>query len=120
MQPRLVLSTCPDPASAERIATVLVEERLAACVSLLPGARSVYRWQGAVEQSDEVQLLIKTAADRLDALVARLHSLHPYELPEIVAVDITGGLAPYLAWIIDETRPAPADRRKPQSEKDTV
>lgn len=119
MQPRLVLCTCPDPASAERIATVLVEERLAACASLLPGIRSVYRWQGAVERAEETQLLVKTAADRLDALVARLHSLHPYELPEIIAVDIIGGLRPYLAWIIDETRAEPTDRT-PHSEKDTV
>jgi len=93
------LSTCPDAATAQRIAATLVEERLAACVNLLPGLRSVYRWRGAVEQADEVLLLIKTTHARLDALQARLPQLHPYELPELVAVEVAGGLPAYLDWI---------------------
>ena len=100
----LLFSTCPDAASAERIAHALVSERLAACVTQLPGARSTYRWQGRIEQSQEIQLLIKTRADVLDAAIARLQALHPDQLPEAVAVAAAGGLADYLAWIDTETR----------------
>jgi len=96
--------TCPDADTAQRIADVLVGERLAACVSVLPGLRSVYRWQGAVERADEVLLLVKTGADRLDALTARVTALHPYELPELVAVEVAGGLAAYLDWVSEQTR----------------
>ncbi len=102
MPVRLVLSTCPDADTAARIARALVEERLAACVGALPGLVSTYRWQGRVEQAGEVQLLIKTSAGRLDALVARLAQLHPYELPEILAVE-AGGLPAYLAWVAEQT-----------------
>lgn len=102
----LVLCTCPGREPAEALAEALVAERLAACVNLVPGLSSVYRWQGRVERAGEVLLLIKTAADRLDALTARLRALHPYELPEIVAVDIAAGLTPYLEWIAAETRAA--------------
>ena len=101
----LCLCTCPDRATAERLATVLVEERLAACVNLLPGLRSVYRWQGAVEQADEVLLLVKTTRARYPALEARLPALHSYELPELVAVESAGGLPAYLQWVATETRP---------------
>lgn len=101
---RLVLSSCPDPQTAATIASALVEERLAACVSTLPGMQSSYRWQGAVERSDEVLLLIKTTAQRQDALIARLQALHPYELPEAIAVEALGGLAPYLHWVAEQTR----------------
>jgi periplasmic divalent cation tolerance protein len=100
--------TCPDPATAERIAGTLVGERLAACVNILPGLRSVYRWQGAVESADEVLLLVKTAPDRYPALQRRLPELHPYELPELVAVETGFGLPDYLRWIADETRPETA------------
>ena len=95
--------TCPDAGSADAIARALVEERLAACVNVLPGVRSTYRWQGAVEQADEVLLLIKTTADRLDALAGRLRSLHPYELPELVAVEARAGLPAYLEWVAAST-----------------
>jgi periplasmic divalent cation tolerance protein len=98
----LILSTCPDPDTAQRLARILVEER-PACVSLLPGVVSTYHWQGRVEQASEVQLLAKTTADRRDALMTRLAELHPYELPEILAVE-TAGLTAYLDWVAAETR----------------
>lgn len=100
----LCLCTCPDAASARAIAEALVAERLAACVSRLPGLQSTYRWQDGIEHADEVLLLIKTAADRLDALTARVQALHPHELPELIAVEAAGGLAPYLAWVAEQTR----------------
>lgn len=97
--------TCPDTDSAARLADVLVGERLAACVSVVPGLRSVYRWQGAIERSDESLLLIKTSHDRLETLTARVRDLHPYELPEVVAVEVAGGLSTYLDWVVEQTRP---------------
>jgi periplasmic divalent cation tolerance protein len=100
----ICLSTCPDAASADRIATALVEERLAACVNVLPGVRSTYRWEGQVRRDDEVLLIIKTTRDRIDALRQRLPDLHPYELPELIAVEAAGGLPAYLDWIATETR----------------
>jgi len=96
--------TCPDLVSAERLAEALVGERLAACVNVLPGLRSVYRWQGTVEHADEVLLLIKTTHERLDALAARVQALHPYELPELLAVEAAGGLPAYLDWVAAESR----------------
>ena len=107
----LILSTCPDAGTAQRLARALMEERLAACVSLLPGVVSTYRWQEKVERADEVQLLAKTTADRRDALMARLAELHPYELPEILAVETAAGLPAYLDWVAAETR---ADARAPE------
>lgn len=100
----LCLCSCPDAASARAIADALVNERLAACVSRLPGLESTYRWQDRVEHANEVLLLIKTAAERLEALTARVQTLHPYELPELIAVEAAGGLAPYLAWVAEQTR----------------
>lgn len=87
------------------MAQTLVEERLAACVNIVPGVRSVYRWQGRLERDDESLIMIKTTAQRYGALQDRLRSLHPYELPEIVAVPITTGLADYLHWIGEATTP---------------
>ena len=103
----LAYSTCPDETSADLIACTLVNERLAACVNRLPGVHSTYRWHGQVEQADEVLLLIKTTTDRLDAMTARLSSLHPYELPELVAVEVRAGLPAYLDWVSAETAPLP-------------
>ncbi|MDR7069846.1 periplasmic divalent cation tolerance protein [Pseudoxanthomonas japonensis] len=100
----LILSTCPDADTAQRLARALVDERLAACVNLLPGVVSTYRWQGQVEQATEVQLLAKTTGERREALVARLAELHPYELPEILAVETAAGLPAYLDWVAAETR----------------
>ncbi|HZV37214.1 MAG TPA: divalent-cation tolerance protein CutA [Pseudoxanthomonas sp.] len=101
----IAFCTCPDSGSAARIATALVEERLAACVNRLPGVASTYRWQGRIEQADEVLLLIKTTAERLPALRQRLPQLHPYELPELIVVEAAGGLPAYLDWVATETRP---------------
>jgi periplasmic divalent cation tolerance protein len=101
--------TCPDTATAQAIADVLVGERLAACVNVLPGLRSVYRWQGAIERADEALLLIKTVQAQLPALQARMAALHPYELPELVAVEVAGGLAAYLDWIAESSAEGRAD-----------
>jgi periplasmic divalent cation tolerance protein len=105
MSARLVHITFPDPASAQALARSLVDARLAACCSVLPGMTSTYRWQGVVEQAEETLMLAKTWVDRVEALVAHVRAAHPYELPEVVVVDIVDGLAPYLAWLHDETRP---------------
>ena len=101
----LVLCTCPDEAVAERIANALVEERLAACVNRLPGVVSTYRWKGEVRRDGECLLLIKTTSERFDALRERIFALHPYELPEVIAVDVALGLPAYIDWIARETRP---------------
>lgn len=95
--------SCPDEASAERIANALVEERLAACVNRLPGVVSTYRWHDEIRHDSEQLLIIKTVPGRLDALRERIVSLHPYELPEVIAVSVSGGLDRYLAWIERET-----------------
>lgn len=99
---RVALSTAPDAETGARIARTLVEERLAACVNLVPGVRSIYRWQGAIEDGHEVLLVMKTRADRVEALGARLRALHPYALPELVALPAAGGLAAYLDWVAEE------------------
>ncbi len=100
----LLLTTCPDRASAERIAHALVGERLAACVTRLDGAQSTYRWQGEVTTDAELQLLVKTTASRVDDAIARIVELHPYELPECIAVETRAGLPAYLDWIRAQTR----------------
>lgn len=99
MEYRLVITTCPDMAVAEALAASLVGERLAACVNILPGARSIYEWQGRIERDEECVLLIKSRSDRLAQLEERLLEQHPYELPELIAVPIEEGLGPYLSWI---------------------
>jgi periplasmic divalent cation tolerance protein len=104
---RIVFCTYPDNDSASRIAEALVGERLAACVNILPAIDSVYRWQGVIERASEVQLIIKTVETRVTALIARIRALHPYELPEILAIDAAGGLPDYLEWVRAETTPAP-------------
>jgi len=96
--------TCPDADTARAIADALVAERLAACVNLIPGLRSVYRWRGAVECADEVLLLAKTDAGRGAALADRIAALHPYELPEVITVEAAGGLGAYLDWVSEQTR----------------
>jgi periplasmic divalent cation tolerance protein len=103
---RIVFCTCADSETASRLARALVDERLAACVNAIPGVASTYRWNDAIHTDNEVLLLIKTTADRLDAMQARLLELHAYEIPEVLAVEPTAGSAPYLAWLDRETRPA--------------
>ncbi len=96
---RIVFCTVPDTEIGGRLAEALVEEGLAACVNLLPGLISVYRWEGKLQRDAEALLLIKTRADRFAQLAERIRELHPYELPEIVAVPLTEGLPEYLDWI---------------------
>jgi len=103
----LVLTNLPDSATAQALARHLVEHRLAACVNVLAPCRSVYRWRDALEEADEVPLLIKTTAGRYAALEAAIRAQHPYELPEIVAVSVERGLPGYLAWMAAETALAP-------------
>ncbi len=100
---RIAFTTAPELETARRIARALVEERLAACVNLVPGVTSIYRWEGALQEDAEVLLVVKTRADRLGALAERLRVLHPYALPELVAWAPDGGSAPYLAWVCAET-----------------
>jgi periplasmic divalent cation tolerance protein len=102
---RVALSTAPDEDVAARNARALVDERLAACANLVPSVRSIYRWKGAIEDAREVLLVIKTRADRVDALAERLRALHPYDVPELVVLPLVGGLAPYLDWVRAEAQP---------------
>lgn len=99
----LVLISCP-PEAADSLASALVEARLAACVNVLPGLRSVYRWQHAVERADESLLIAKTTVAGYAALEAGIRARHPYELPEVVAVDIAAGLPAYLEWLAAAVR----------------
>lgn len=99
----VIFSTFPNADKAAEIARMLVDERLAACVNLVPGARSIYRWQGQLCDEVETLAIVKTTTERVDELTARLVSLHPYEVPEVIAVPISAGYAPYLAWIAAET-----------------
>ena len=96
---QLVLCTCPDAETAERLAAELVERRLAACVNIVSGLTSVYRWQGKIETESEVLLLVKTRSDRYQEVEKALLEGHPYELPEVVAVSLEQGLSGYLAWL---------------------
>jgi periplasmic divalent cation tolerance protein len=95
----LCLCTVPDGATGRRIAYHLVEAGIAACVNRIPGLVSVYRWEQAVQEDDEELLVVKTRADRLEDLANAIRQIHPYELPEVVAVPVSGGLEEYLDWI---------------------
>ena len=99
----LVLVTAGSPEEAERIARALVEERLVACANVVGPIRSIYRWQGAVEEADEHLLVLKARAADVAALEARVRALHPYDVPEVLALPVTAGSAPYLAWLADAT-----------------
>ena len=103
-QALLVIANCPDEACANRIALAVVEAGLAACVNLLPRVQSVYRWQGNIESASEVPLLIKTTAGRYTELETAIRELHPYDVPEIIALPIAQGLPAYLDWLAAETR----------------
>lgn len=99
----LVLTNLPDRAAAESLAAMLVEQRLAACVSVLAPCSSVYRWKGELQRDEEHPLLAKTTTERYAALESAIRAAHPYELPEIVAVPIERALPEYLAWIAAQT-----------------
>ncbi len=99
----LVLTNCPDEPAADRIALALVEQGLAACVNRLPPVNSVYRWQGKVARAIEVPLLIKTTRERYLDVEQAIRHLHPYEVPEVIALPIAAGHAAYLRWIESET-----------------
>jgi periplasmic divalent cation tolerance protein len=104
-QALLVWTNCPDEAIADRIALALVEQGLAACVNRYPPVQSSYRWHGNVERASEIPLLIKTTHERYPELERAIQHLHPYDLPEIIAVPITAGHAGYLRWITEQTTP---------------
>ncbi len=95
----LILSTAPDLATARKLAQTLVERRLAACVNLVPGLESIYHWQGVIESSSEVMLVIKTELAKQEQSLAALSELHPYDTPEGIVVALGGGLQKYLDWI---------------------
>ena len=100
---RVVLITAPTGEPATLLARALVEERLAACVNLIPEVRSVYRWEGAVQDEAEALLVVKTSAERCAALAARVRELHPYEVPEVLVLPTSGGSTSYLEWVITES-----------------
>lgn len=100
----LVLTNVPDEATGVAIARRLVDDRLSACVNLLPAVRSIYRWQGAAEETAETTLLIKTTQQRYHDVEAAIRAQHPYELPEIIALPVAAGLPAYLAWVATETK----------------
>ncbi|MCU1257137.1 MAG: CutA1 divalent ion tolerance protein [Bryobacterales bacterium] len=104
MTDKIVLfTTCGSPEEAERLARMVVERRLAACVNILPPVRSIYRWRGTIEESAESLLLIKTSRPRFDELSAALRAAHSYEVPEILALPVVAGSPDYLAWLEKET-----------------
>lgn len=99
----VIFCTCPDDGTAAALAHRLVDERLAACVNRWPLMGSTYRWEGRVVDQAEVLLMIKTRADRYEALAARIVELHPYDVPEVIALPVERGLPAYLAWLAAET-----------------
>ena len=98
-----VLVTCPNTKVGEEIGRTLIDERLAACVNIVPRLISIYHWQGKICRDAEILLVIKTGRTRLPALIRRVKALHPYSVPEIIALPILGGSAPYLSWVRDST-----------------
>jgi periplasmic divalent cation tolerance protein len=100
----VVLVTCPRGPAAERIARTLVSERLAACANAVPGLTSTYRWEGKVCRDAEVLLIIKTRRRLLPGLIDRIKALHPYSVPEIIALPLVGGSPAYLGWVAESTR----------------
>lgn len=101
----VVLATAPDSALASSWARTVVKEGLAACVNLLPGLLSVYRWEEAIEEASEVLMVAKTGSESASMLAARLEDLHPYEVPEILILPVTGGSTRYLDWVLSESSP---------------
>ena len=101
---RLVLITAPDEATARKLARSLVEERLAACVNVVSGLTSIYRWEGEVHEDAELLLLVKTTAAALPELEARVRALHPYSVPELLALAVDSGLDRYLSWVKENVK----------------
>ncbi len=101
----IVLTTLPADGDAEQFASRLVEEKLAACVNVLPAMRSIYRWKGAVERTDERQCVIKTTTECLPGLEALIRTLHPYDVPEFLVIPVVQGSIDYLSWLSDSTSP---------------
>jgi len=106
----VVLTTWPADRDPEPFARALVDERLAACVNVLPEMRSVYVWKGSVEHAAERQIVMKTTRGRVDALAARVASLHPYDVPELIVLDVAGGSEAYLRWVGESVGPEPGAR----------
>jgi periplasmic divalent cation tolerance protein len=104
----VVLSTCASAEEAQRVARGLVEKRLAACVNVIPGVRSVYRWKDAIEDEEEVLLLIKTSRALLEELREEIERLHSYEVPEVIALSVVDGSERYLAWMSRELAHKPS------------
>jgi len=100
----VVLVTCPSVEEARRIARVLLEERLAACINIVPGLTSLFWWEGKLDEAQEALMIIKTRASLLPELTTRVRELHPYEVPEVVALPIVGGSEDYLSWVGEEAR----------------
>jgi periplasmic divalent cation tolerance protein len=98
-------TTFPDTETAERIGSQLVEERLAACVNIIPGMHSIYRWQGQIERAEEAVMIVKTLAAREAAAIAAIEAAHPYDTPAVVTLPASGGAARYLAWIAESAKP---------------
>ena len=105
---RVVLVTAPDTTAAERLVRALVDERLVACGSIVPGVTSIYHWQGETQREQEVQILLKTNESRIAALLDRVPALHPYAVPEVLVLAVAAGLGPYLDWVRRESEPAEA------------
>ena len=109
---RVVLVTAPDEDVAAKLGRTLVEERLIACANLIPKIRSIYRWEGAIHDEPEVLLVMKTQTSLIDAVIARVKALHPYQVPEVLAVPVERGFGKYLDWVIAETTPEPLVTRR--------
>lgn len=106
METLLVLTNLPDQANADELAAALVDKKLAACVNIMAPCQSVYRWEGKIEQTTEVTLVIKTVAARYAELEQAICAAHPYDVPEIIAIPLTYGLPAYLKWVATEIMPA--------------
>jgi len=100
---RILISTIGSIEQAESIARTLIEEKAAACVNLVPGLVSIYRWQGQLQRDQEILMIMKTSGDRSEALMARLKELHPYDVPEILSIPVESAAAGYLEWVIRES-----------------
>jgi periplasmic divalent cation tolerance protein len=111
----VILSTCPDQPSARRLAELLVTGRLAACVNIVPGIESIFWWDNKLDKSHELLLIVKTTRVQLAAVVRTIRREHPYDVPEVIALPVTGGSPPYLRWLAESVRPprASTTRRRP-------